>query len=99
MSASLKAVASLADPIGKTISSKKRPNQMVVKKIRVPIGVVLIVYEARPNVTSDCISLLFKTSNVGILRGGGSSINSNKAIGKVLDKAIKKVILIFRYFL
>jgi len=98
MSASLKAVASLADPIGKTISSKKRPNQMVVKKIRVPIGVVLIVYEARPNVTSDCISLLFKTSNVGILRGGGSSINSNKAIGKVLDKAIKKSNINFPVF-
>jgi len=71
---------------------------MVVKKIRVPIGVVLIVYEARPNVTSDCISLLFKTSNVGILRGGGSSINSNKAIGKVLDKAIKKSNINFPVF-
>ena len=98
MSTSLKAVANLADPVGKTISVRKRPNQMVVKKIRVPIGVVLIVYEARPNVTSDCISLLFKTSNVGILRGGGSSINSNKAIGKVLDKAIKKSNINFPVF-
>jgi len=98
MSTSLKAVANLADPVGKTISVRKRPNQMVVKKIRVPIGVVLIVYEARPNVTSDCISLLFKTSNVGILRGGSSSINSNKAIGKVLDKAIKKSNINFPVF-
>ncbi|MCK4912377.1 MAG: glutamate-5-semialdehyde dehydrogenase [Candidatus Omnitrophica bacterium] len=90
MSASLKAVANLADPVGQTMSTKKRPNQMIVKKVRVPIGVVLIVYEARPNVTSDCVGLLFKTSNVGILRGGGSSINSNKAIGKVLEKALRK---------
>jgi len=90
MSASLRAVANLADPVGETISSKKRPNRMVVKKVRVPIGVVLIVYEARPNVTSDCIGLLFKTSNLGILRGGGSSINSNRAIGGVLEKALKK---------
>ncbi len=90
MSTSLKAVASLADPVGQTISTKKRPNRMVVKKVRVPIGVVLIVYEARPNVTSDCIGLLFKTSNIGILRGGGNAINSNKAIGKVLERALRK---------
>lgn len=90
MSASLKAVAGLADPIGQTISAKKRPNRMVVKKVRVPIGVVLIVYEARPNVTSDCAGLLFKTSNIGILRGGSNAINSNKAIGKVLERALRK---------
>lgn len=90
MSASLKAVASLADPIGQIISKRLRPNRMVVKKVRVPIGVVLIVYEARPNVTSDCAGLLFKTSNIGILRGGSNAINSNKAIGKVLEKALRK---------
>ena len=90
MSASLKAVANLTDPVGKIISTKKRPNGMVVKRIRVPIGVVLIVYEARPNVTSDCVGLLFKTSNIGILRGGGNAIKSNKAIGKVLEGALRK---------
>jgi len=90
MSASLKAVAGLADPVGKTISTKKRPNRMIVKKVRVPIGVVLIVYEARPNVTSDCAGLLFKTSNIGILRGGSNAIHSNKAIGKVLGRALEK---------
>ena len=90
MSTSLKAVANLADPVGQTIQIRKRPNGMVVKKVRVPIGVVLIIYEARPNVTSDCVSLLFKTSNIGILRGGGNAINSNKAIGKVLEKALRK---------
>lgn len=90
MSASLKAVASLADPVGKTISKRVRPNRMVVKKVRIPIGVVLIIYEARPNVTSDCVGLLFKTSNIGILRGGSNAINSNKAIGRVLEKALRK---------
>jgi len=89
MSACLREVASLEDPIGKVIDSWHRPNNMLVSKVRVPIGVVLIVYEARPNVTSDCIGLLFKSSNVGILRGGKYSINSNLAIGKVLNKAVK----------
>ena len=88
MSASLREVANLADPVVQIISTNKRPNGIIVQRVRVPIGVVLIVYEARPNVTSDCIGLLFKTSNLGILRGGGDAINSNKAIGKVLAKAL-----------
>jgi len=90
MSVSLKAVASLKDPINQLISKRKRPNGLLIQKVRVPIGVVLIVYEARPNVTSDCAGLLFKTSNIGILRGGGNAINSNKAIGKVLERALRK---------
>ena len=89
MSVCLREVASLENPIGKLIDSWRRPNNMLVSKVRVPIGVVLIVYEARPNVTSDCIGLLFKSSNVGILRGGKYSINSNLAIGKVLNKAVR----------
>ncbi|MBP7088261.1 MAG: glutamate-5-semialdehyde dehydrogenase [Candidatus Omnitrophica bacterium] len=90
MSASLLQVASLADPVGKTILVNQRPNGIRVKKVRTPIGVVLVIYEARPNVTSDCIGLLFKTSNVGILRGGSSAFYSNKAIAAVLEKALKK---------
>lgn len=90
MSISLREVAKLKDPVGEIISVNKRPNKMVVKKVRVPIGVVLIVYEARPNVTSDCVGLLFKTSNVGILRGGRDAIYSNKAVGGVLKKALKE---------
>ena len=89
MSASLKEVAQLADPVGKIISANRRPNGIVVQRVRVPIGVVLIVYEARPNVTSDCVGLLFKTSNIGILRGGKNAAHSNKAIGKVLQKALR----------
>ena len=71
---------------------------MQIQKVRVPIGVVLIIYEARPNVTSDCISLLFKTANVGILRGGRDAVNSNKAIGKVLEKALIASGIKFRAF-
>ncbi len=90
MSISLKEVAALKDPVGETMLQTKRPNGIKLQKVRVPIGTVLIVYEARPNVTSDCVGLLFKTSNVGILRGGSDAIYSNKAIAKVLQKALKK---------
>ncbi len=90
MSLSLSKVAALKDPVGETISKRKLTNGIELKKIRVPIGVILIVYEARPNVTSDCAGLLFKTSNVGILRGGGNARNSNLAIGKVLEKTVYK---------
>jgi len=89
MSTSLKEVAQLADPVGKIISTNRRPNGIQLQRVRVPIGVVLIVYEARPNVTSDCAGLLFKTSNIGILRGGKNAAHSNKAIGKVLQKALR----------
>jgi len=86
----LREVAKLKDPINKVISKTLRPNGISISKVRVPIGVILIVYEARPNVTSDCVGLLFKTSNVGILRGGSSCFNSNKTIGDVLQKSLKK---------
>ncbi|MFH1504700.1 MAG: glutamate-5-semialdehyde dehydrogenase [Candidatus Omnitrophota bacterium] len=89
MSVSLKEIARLKGPIGTIIAEWKRPNGLNVSKVRVPIGVILVVYEARPNVTSDCIGLLFKTSNVGILKGGKDSINSNIAIAKILKKAAK----------
>ncbi|MBN2120338.1 MAG: glutamate-5-semialdehyde dehydrogenase [Candidatus Omnitrophica bacterium] len=90
MSKSLSAVAKLVDPVGKVISATTRPNGIRIKRVRVPIGVVLIVYEARPNVTSDCVGLLFKTSNVGILRGGSGALYSNKAIARVLNRALKR---------
>ncbi|MCF7895284.1 MAG: glutamate-5-semialdehyde dehydrogenase [Candidatus Omnitrophica bacterium] len=90
MSLSLRAVAKLPDPVGKVISTSIRPNKMKIQKARVPLGVVLIIYEARPNVTSDCIGLLFKTSNIGILRGGSSAMATNTAIGDVLAKSLVK---------
>lgn len=90
MSVSLKEIVLLDDPVGKIISQKERPSGLLIKKVRVPIGVVLIIYEARPNVTSDCIGLTLKSGNVSILRGGSEAIHSNLAIFKVLKEAAGK---------
>jgi len=90
MSQSLKAIAALADPVGKVIRSARRPNGLLIKKVRVPIGVIAIVYEARPGVTSDCIGLCLKSGNAVILRAGKEAINSNLAIFKVLRKSLVK---------
>ena len=98
MGISLQEVARLPDPVGKELSRDVRPNGMTVRKVRVPIGVVLIVYEARPNVTSDCAGLLFKTSNVGILRGGRDAFFSNKAIFGVINSALKRTGIAFPVF-
>jgi len=90
MAASLENIARLADPVGKTISTRRRPNGLLIKKVRVPIGVVAIIYEARPNVTSDCIGLCLKSGNAVILRGGSESINSNAAIYNLLKRMLKR---------
>ena len=86
MSESLLKIAKLKDPVGEIIETVKRPNGLVIRKVRVPIGVILIIYESRPNVTSDCIGLCLKSSNAIILRGGSEAINSNIAIFNVLEK-------------
>ena len=98
MSVSLKEIAALPDPVNRVISRWQRPNGLAIRKVRVPIGVILVIYEARPNVTSDCIGLLLKSSNVGILRGGRDSLHSNKAIGKVLQKAVRETGIDFNPF-
>jgi len=90
MSDSLKQVASLEDPSGKIIRQWKRPNGLTIKKISVPIGVVGIIYESRPNVTSDCAALCLKSGNACVLRGGSESINTNLAIHKIITKGLKK---------
>ena len=90
MAASIKAVAKLPDPCGVIDRMWKRPNGLVIGKMRVPIGVIGIIYESRPNVTSDCASLCLKSGNAVILRGGKESINSNLAIHKVLQDALSK---------
>ena len=90
MSKSLKAIAALPDPVGKIIRSARRPNGLLIKKVRVPIGVIAIVYEARPSVTSDCIGLCLKSGNAVILRGGKEAINSNLAIFNLLRKSLVK---------
>jgi len=87
MADSLKAVASLDDPVGKTLDSWQRPNGLIIRKVSVPIGVIAIIYESRPNVTSDSIGLCLKSGNCAILRGGKESLNSNIAVFRILEKA------------
>jgi len=89
MSAGLREVAQLPDPVGEITKMWQRPNGMMVGRMRVPIGVIGIIYEARPNVTADATSLCLKAGNSVILRGGSEAINSNKAIVGVLRKVAK----------
>jgi glutamate-5-semialdehyde dehydrogenase len=79
-------VAGLSDPVGTVLESRLRPNGLKVEKVRVPIGVIAVIYEARPNVTADAASLCLKSSNAVILRGGSESIHSNKAIAAALQE-------------
>lgn len=90
MADSLLETIKLKDPIGELLETIKRPNGLVIKKVRVPLGVVGIIYESRPNVTSDCVGLCLKSGNVSILKGGREAIHSNKAIFSVLKDALKK---------
>jgi glutamate-5-semialdehyde dehydrogenase len=90
MSDSLVEISKLNDPVGEVIKAWRRPNGLWIHKVRVPIGVIAIIYESRPNVTSDCIGLCFKSCNSVILRGGSEALNSNLAIYQLLKGAIKK---------
>ena len=90
MADGLRQIAKLNDPIGEVISMSKRPNGLIIGKKRVPIGVIGIIFEARPNVTTDAFGLCFKTGNCVILKGGSDAINSNIAIVSVLKKVLKK---------
>ncbi len=90
MADGIRQVASLDDPIGEMLSMKKRPNGLIIGKKRVPIGVVGMIFEARPNVTSDAFSLCLKSGNCVILKGGKEAINSNIAIVKALKEALVK---------
>ncbi len=85
----LRKVASLPDPIGSVLSMDQRPNGLMVGKKRVPLGVVGVIYESRPNVTSDVFGLCFKTGNAVILRGGSDCIHSNIVIVKVIREALE----------
>lgn len=80
MAEGLRQVAALEDPIGEVTGMKKRPNRLLIGQKRVPLGVIGIIYEARPNVTADAFALCFKTGNVVILKGGSDAIHSNTAI-------------------
>ena len=83
-------IAKLRDPINNTLEKWKRPNGLNIKRVSIPIGVIGVIYESRPNVTSDVASLCFKSGNVVILKGGSEAINSNKALAKLFRKALKK---------
>ena len=83
-------IVKLRDPIDNTLEKWKRPNGLNIKRVSIPIGVIGVIYESRPNVTSDVASLCFKSGNVVILKGGSEAINSNKALAKLFRKALKK---------
>ena len=83
-------IAKLRDPIDSTLEKWKRPTGLNIKRVSIPIGVIGVIYESRPNVTSDVASLCFKSGNVVILKGGSEAINSNKALAKLFRKALKK---------
>jgi len=87
MAEGVRQVAALGDPIGETVKMWKRPNGLEIGQRRVPVGVVAIIFEARPNVTVDAAALCLKTSNVCILRGGSEAINSNVALMQIMQKA------------
>ena len=88
MAAGIRAVAQLPDPVGRVLSSHTLPNGLGVSKVSVPLGVIAIIYESRPNVTSDAASLTFQAGSVCVLRGGKESIHSNTAIVAALHKAL-----------
>lgn len=88
MADSLMELSKLADPVGEVMKAWRRPNGLWIHKVRTPIGVIAIIYESRPNVTSDCLGLCFKSGNSVILRGGREALNSNLAIYSILKKAV-----------
>ncbi|MGN0341997.1 MAG: glutamate-5-semialdehyde dehydrogenase [Roseburia sp.] len=91
MALGIRQVVELDDPIGEVISMKKRPNGLLIGQKRVPLGVIGIIYESRPNVTADAFALCFKSGNVVILKGGSDAIHSNIAIVKSIQKALVSV--------
>jgi len=95
MAKGLREVAALPDPIGKVLDERTRPNGLKLQKITTPIGVVIIIYESRPNVTADAASLCFKSGNATILRGGKEALNSNQTIASTMIEAGKKTLPAF----
>jgi glutamate-5-semialdehyde dehydrogenase len=86
----LREIALLPDPVGEVVKMWRRPNGLVVGKMRIPLGVIGVIYESRPNVTADAAALCLKGGNAVILRGGSEAIRSNRAIGKILQEAMEK---------
>ncbi len=95
MARGLREVAALPDPVGRLLDERTRPNGLKLQKISTPIGVVVIIYESRPNVTADAASLCFKSGNATILRGGKEALNSNQIIAKIMIEAGRKTLASF----
>jgi glutamate-5-semialdehyde dehydrogenase len=91
MAEGLRTVAALRDPVGEVISGWTRPNGLRIEKVRVPLGVILMIYESRPNVTADAAALCLKSGNAVILRGGKEALRSNLAIHSILSAAAAEV--------
>ena len=90
MAAGLRQVAALPDPVGEIVDGWTRPNGLVIERVRVPLGVVAIIYENRPNVTSDAFGLCLKSGNAAFLRGSGAALASNRTITSVLQDGLQK---------
>ena len=90
MARGIREVAALPDPVGRVTSMWRRPNGLLVGRMRIPLGVIGIIYESRPNVTADAAALCLKSGNAVILRGGSEAINSNLAVAAVLQEALEK---------
>src|SRR6185312_13305416 len=90
MAKGLREVAALPDPVGRILDDRTRPNGLRLQKISTPIGVVVIIYESRPNVTADAASLCFKSGNATILRGGKEALNSNRVIAEIMVEAARQ---------
>jgi glutamate-5-semialdehyde dehydrogenase len=95
MAQGLRDVAALPDPLGRVLDERTRPNGLKLQKIATPIGVVVIIYESRPNVTADAASLCFKTGNATILRGGKEALNSNQFIARTMIEAGQRMLPAF----
>ncbi len=95
MAKGLREVAALPDPVGKILDERVRPNGLKLQKVSTPIGVVVIIYESRPNVTADAAGLCFKSGNATILRGGKEALNSNQLIARTMIEAGKKALAHF----
>lgn len=93
MAAGLESIAELPDPIGTILAKIKRPNELEIDRVRVPIGVIGVIYESRPNVTADAAGLCLKSGNAVILRGGSESFHSATAIMSALHEGLKQTIL------
>ncbi len=89
IAADLRKIASLASPVGEILEQRKMPNGLELKKVRVALGVVGVIYEARPNVTFDVFALCFRTGNVAVLKGGQDAENSNRAIVQLIGKSLE----------